>query len=95
MIEWIKKSKIVYAAIALLVGTIFNLGAIWAMTPKARDFAVEREAQASMSDRLTRVEEHDRQDDIERADMRNRFDNLEKLIVGIAIQVGAPTKVGK
>lgn len=90
MIEWIRKSKIVYAALALLVGTIFNLGALWAMTPKAHDFAVEREARAAMSDRLTRVEEHNLQDDIERADMRGRFDNLEKLIIGIAVQVGAP-----
>jgi hypothetical protein len=90
MIEWIKQFRTIHLFIALIVGTVFNVGVMSATMPKARDFAVEREARAAMGDRLTRVEEHGRQDDIERADMRSRFDGLEKLIIGIAIQVGAP-----
>lgn len=95
MIEWIKRFRTIHLFVALVVGTIFNVGVTAATLPKAKDFAVEREAIAAISDRVTRVEEHNRQDDIERADVRSRLADLEKLLIGIAIQVGAPTKVGK
>lgn len=90
MIEWIKRSKIVYAFVALVVGTVFNIGVVSATMPRAKDFAIEREARADLQTRMTAREEHDKAADRDDDDMKAWRVRVEETLINIAIQVGAP-----
>lgn len=89
MLEWIKKSKIVYGVVAIVVATIFNLGVTWATTPRAKDFSVEREARADLERRVSIVEEHEKSSDRDSDDMRAWRIRVEQTLNSIAIRVGA------
>lgn len=95
MLQWIKDSRVIYGFVSLLLGCAFTVGAYSATIVKPRDFKMEQEARAALESRVSVREEHDRQADVTATDLGRRLGRMEELLIGIAMQVGAPTKVGK